>query len=86
VEGAVWVLEGVVEVDGDEIGHRYMGRLPAAGFVDVAVEPIDMTVGARGCSDFVSSTDADVTTGVTRDFNEARNLQVMRGVFAALAE
>jgi hypothetical protein len=44
VEGAVGVFEGVFEVDGDEIGHRHMGRLPAAIFVDVAVEPIDMAV------------------------------------------
>ena len=58
LEGGVGLLNGFVEVDGDDVVDRDEGRVPAT-VVQTTVEPFDAAVRAGGCSDISCETSVD---------------------------
>ena len=58
LEGRVGLLDGFVEVDGDDVVDRDEGRVPAT-VVQTTVEPFDAAVRAGGGSDISCETSVD---------------------------
>lgn len=58
LEGGVGLLNGFVEVDGDDVVDRDEGRVPAT-VVQTAVEPFDTAIRAGGSTDISCETSVD---------------------------